>query len=116
MKGGIHDCLVCVCMWGGGGVLACVRVCVWGGGLVCVHVCVRACVCVCVVLAWQWPPCTNNNTSHRSCQLLYFILFYFYSILFHRPMAEANAKEGALASHGKRRKRLVLWRPCTPKK
>ena len=30
-------------------------------------------------------------------------LFYF--ILFHRPMAAANAKEGALASNGKRRKR-----------
>ena len=30
---------------------------------------------------------------------------YLYIILFHRPMAEANAKEGALASHGKRRKR-----------
>ena len=38
---------VCVCVWGGGGVRACVPACVRA----CLRACLRVCVCVCVCVA-----------------------------------------------------------------
>ena len=43
--------------------------------------------------------CSRRNLDITLLLLLLLLL------LFHRPIAEANAKEGALASHGKRRKK-----------
>ena len=48
----------------------------------------------------------KGHTNNIFCKRLEQEILFYFIYLFHRPMAEANAKEGALASHGKRGKKM----------
>src|SRR4029434_3301574 len=65
-----HLCVwVCVCVWGGGGLLwwcvhrrLCVCVCVW-----CVCVCLCVCVCVCERVRERYFVCVCESMRRRYC-------------------------------------------------